>query len=211
MMKKFVLLALLACVCVLPMHAATIVSNALTTNSTANPTVDLTTLGSVNPSWFNISGADWISIANTGNPGSPTFVVEPNGTAVTFTDTFSLLSLPTTATLSVLADDTTSVVVDGITVWNATSGPFPTCSTPIIGCLSTSEGIFNVVSDLHTGSNTIAFQTIQGNLSSYGLDFALVTATATATPEPGALLMLGSGLIGLIGLGGLRRRSMIGF
>ena len=210
-MKKFVLLALLACVCVLPMHAATIVSNALTTNSTANPTVDLTTLGSVNPSWFNISGADWISIANTGNPGSPTFVVEPNGTAVTFTDTFSLLSLPTTATLSVLADDTTSVVVDGITVWNATSGPFPTCSTPIIGCLSTSEGIFNVVSDLHTGSNTIAFQTIQGNLSSYGLDFALVTATATATPEPGALLMLGSGLIGLIGLGGLRRRSMIGF
>ena len=211
MMKKFVLLALLACVCVLPMHAATIVSNALTTNSTANPTVDLTTLGSVNPSWFNISGADWISIANTGNPASPTFVVEPNGTAVTFTDTFSLLSLPTTATLSVLADDTTSVVVDGITVWNATSGPFPTCSTPIIGCLSTSEGIFNVVSDLHTGSNTIAFQTIQGNLSSYGVDFALTYVTPTATPEPGALLMLGSGLIGLIGLGGLRRRSMIGF
>jgi hypothetical protein len=58
MMKKFVLLALLACVCVLPMHAATIVSNALTTNSTANPTVDLTTLSSVNPSWFNISGAE---------------------------------------------------------------------------------------------------------------------------------------------------------
>ena len=211
MMKKFVLLALLACVCVLPMHAATIVSNALTTNSTANPTVDLTTLGSVNPSWFNISGADWISIANTGNPTSTGFVVEPNGTAVTFTDTFSLLSLPTTATLSVLADDTTSVVVDGITVWNATSGPFPTCSTPIIGCLSTSEGIFNVVSDLHTGSNTIAFQTIQGNLSSYGVDFALTYVTPTATPEPGALLMLGSGLIGLIGLGGLRRRSMIGF
>src|SRR5271154_1081450 len=137
MMKKFSLLVLFACVCVLPAHADLVaVSNAATTNSTASPTVDLTAIGSVNSAWYSIPGSDWISVANTGNPSSGGFVTEPNGFAVTYTDSFSLTSVPSDATLYVLADDTTSVVVDGITVWNATSGPYPTCSTPVIGCLS---------------------------------------------------------------------------
>jgi PEP-CTERM motif len=207
MVSKLAVLTMFVCVCVHSAHADSVItsSSASTTNNTSAATVDLTATSDQSTIWFNIPGGDWISVANTGNESGSNFVLEPNGFAVTFTDTFILTSLPSNATLDVLADDTASVTVNGVSVWSASSGPFPLCSTAVIGCLNSSEGTFNVLSDLTLGSNTLVFTTYQENGGPFGLDFAL-TEGAAQTPEPGTLIMLGSGLIGVLGLRGLRRR-----
>jgi hypothetical protein len=125
----------------------------------------------------------------------------PNGTNVIFSDTFDLTGTITGATLYVLADDTTSVIVNGTTIFaGALGGSYPTCSSVSIGCLTSTEGIFNIAPYLVDGTNTISFDVYQEAGSSYGLDYA---GTITTTPEPGVLMMLGSGLAGL---GFLKRR-----
>jgi hypothetical protein len=222
MAKKLALLVLAsACVLALPVHADTILSSnaglnngtlsatvavapAGSTPSSTGPTSIVDIAGSPNGAWYTLPGGDWISVANSGS--GP--VVEPNGFATIFTDTFFLSAAPTVASLYVLADDTTSVVVNGTTIWNATAGPFPTCSASEIGCLATTEGVFidgTLLANLVQGTNTISFEAYQGNGSSYGLDFA----GAVATPEPNTLLMTGLGLGALILLGGSRRRFMV--
>ena len=222
MAKKLALLVLAsACMLTLPAHADTILSsNAGLNDGTLSANVAVAPAGSTpstgpasivdiagspNGAWDTLPGGDWISVANSGS--GP--VVEPNGFATIFTDTFFLSAAPTAASLYVLADDTTSVVVNGTTIWNATAGPFPTCSSSEIGCLATTEGIFidgALLANLVQGTNTISFEAYQDNGSSYGLDFA----GAVATPEPNALLMTGLGLGALILLGGSgRRRFMV--
>ncbi len=157
-----------------------------------------------NPAWASaLAGSNWVSFANTGNPSTPGFVVLANGANAVFSQTFNLSGTITSATISVLADDTSSLVVNGTTVYAAAlGGSYPTCSSVKIGCLTTTEGTFNIAPYLVDGSNTISFDVYQENGSSYGLDYA---GQVTTTPEPGVLMMLGSGLFGL---GLLKRRKI---
>jgi hypothetical protein len=148
----------------------------------------------VNSAWSNLTGADWISVANTGNPSSFGFVTEPNGFNATFTDTFTVPAGVTTATLYVLADDTTSVYLNGTLVAAAAGAagePYTTCSKVPIGCLTSTEGVFDLTG--LTASDTLEFDPTQMNGSSYGLDFVVV-----ATPEPGTLALLASGLLAMV-------------
>jgi hypothetical protein len=196
-MKKLMTLALaiVASGCFLSANAdSTSVdsSASTTTNNSGSATQNITS----NPAWAApLPGSNWISNANTGNPSTPGFTVVPNGTSVTFTQTFDLSGTITSATLSVLADDTTSVVVNGTTIFAANlGGSYPTCSSVTIGCLVTTEGTFNIAPYLVDGVNTISFDVYQEAGSSYGLDYA---GTITTTPEPGVLMLLSSGLVGL--------------
>lgn len=174
-----------------------------TTNNSGNATQNI----SSNPAWAApIAGSNWVSFANTGNPSNPGFVVLPNGTNVLFSETFDLSGTITGATLYVLADDTTSIIVNGTTIFaGALGGSYPTCSSVSIGCLTSTEGVFNIAPYLVDGTNTISFDVYQEAGSSYGLDYA---GTITTAPEPGVLMMLGSGLAGLGFL--KRRRKSIG-
>jgi hypothetical protein len=141
----------------------------------------------------------------TNNSGSATQNITslPNGTNAIFSQTFDLSGTITAATVSVLADDTTSVVVNGVTVDAAAlGGSYPTCSSVQIGCLTNTEGTLNIAPYLVDGSNTISFDVYQENGSSYGLDYA---GSVTTTPEPGLLVMLSSGLLGL---GFMQRRKL---
>jgi hypothetical protein len=175
-------------------------SAANTSNNSGFATQNITS----NPAWASaLAGSNWVSFANTGNPSTPGFVVLANGANAVFSQTFNLSGTITSATISVLADDTSSLVVNGTTVYAAAlGGSYPTCSSVKIGCLTTTEGTFNIAPYLVDGSNTISFDVYQENGSSYGLDYA---GKVTTTPEPGVLVMLGSGLFGL---GLLKRRKI---
>jgi len=170
-------------------------SSTATTNSSGSATQVI----SPNPAWAApLAGSSWISFTNTGNPSSAGFTVLPNGTAVTFSQTFNLSGTITGATLDVLADDTASVWLNGVELASGNlGGSYPTCSSLPIGCLTSTMGVFNFAElqpYLQDGTNTLSFVVYQEAGSSYGLDYA---GTVTSTPEPGSLMMLGMGLMGI--------------
>jgi PEP-CTERM motif len=197
--KKFSLVILLigASGCVLNARADStlVASSTATTNSSGSATQEI----SGNPAWAApLAGSSWISFANTGDPSAPGFTVLPNGTAVTFSETFNLYGTITGANLNVLADDTASVWLNGVELASGNlGGSYPTCSSLPIGCLTSTMGSFDFAQlqpYLQDGTNTLSFVVYQEAGSSYGLDYA---GTVT-TPEPGSLPMLGAGLIGIV-------------
>ena len=174
-----------------------------TNNSIAEGIADAGTTVNIdtNPAWFGpLRNSSWVSFTDTGNPSDPSFYTVPNGTFVTFAQTFTLTGgTITSASLDVLADDTTSIVVNGVQIFAADLiGPYPTCSITTVGCLSTTEGVFDTAQLAPylnaDGSNTIDFTAYQENGSSYGLDYS---GTITTTPEPGTFVLIGAGLLAL--------------
>lgn len=204
-MNKTILI-IAACALVIGAQAGTVIldsSAAGTTNNSGHPTLDI----DPNPAWATaLPGSFWISDGNTGDPGDPGYTVVPNGTTVLFSESFFLNAPATGGTLSVMADDTTSVIVDGTTIFAADTSPaggFPTCSAQPIGCLTSTREDFTFADlspYLKSGNNTIQFDVYQENKESFGLDYAGSISTGQV-PEPGSLLLLGGGLL-LIGLAG---------
>ena len=183
-------------------------SAATTTNNSGRATENLT--GTLHPdsNWgLALTGSDWISYGSTGDHSDPGYFSPANGTLVTFTTTFVLTGAIIAATLKVMADDSTSVVLNGHTLETANNARGSTCSNTSIGCLTSTEGIFTFSSlspYLVDGSNTLSFGVLQVNGSSFGLDFAGSVTERTATPEPAPLALIGGGLVVLAA--SLRRR-----
>jgi hypothetical protein len=163
-------------------------------NSMSVPTIQV----APNPFWAPAEpGSSWVSFTQSGNPASPGFVVVANNTVVTFRESFVLAPAGGnyTGNLIVFADDSTSVIVDGVlrmaeasTVGNT----YAICSDFGIGCRVETRGVIPL--SLAPGPHTFEFAVAQRNLSSFGLDYA---ANLIAVPEPGTTLLLSTGLIGL--------------
>src|SRR5258708_7933414 len=99
-------------------HAATVTFSSVgtatdpnQTNSTGMNTIPI----AKNPAWTDpLAGSQWVSYRITGDPVTPGYFEVPNGTTVTFTQTFFLTGTPLMGSVGVLADDSTSVILNGI-------------------------------------------------------------------------------------------------
>jgi hypothetical protein len=208
-LKTFIHLSLLAAAFAAASQATTIQlasSAANTTNNSGNPTVNIIK----NPAWADpLAGSSWVSTGSTGDPSAPGYVVFPNGTNILFSQTFLLDGIIDSASLSVMADDTAAVFVNGTKIFAESTGPSNiSCAATPIGCLVSTTKTFSTADlkpYLATGAvNTISFQVFQVDKSSFGLDYAgqIVTHSGinpqTPTPEPGTLGLLGVALGGLV-------------
>ena len=173
------------------------------TNSTGLPTL----LIDPNPSWdlTPLDGFGWVSYGLTGNSSDAGFFSPANGTHVTFSDSFTIASLPagTKVYLTFEADDTGSATINGVLAISAATmagNTYTTCSDfqPTCGTKDTVD----ITSLVNVGLNTASFNIEQDNKGSFGTRYD-ITASA-ATPEPATIGIVG---LALFGLGLVRRKA----
>ena len=165
--------------------AATLTSTPATTcyiNGASCATVAITP----HPSWAPaIGGTEWISIAQT---GWPLLTWLPNGTVVSFSEVFSLASMPSVATVTFAADDSASLWLNGSLVVAEASmdgNGYSTCSDFAPTCRQYTT--VDVLPWLLAGSNVIRFDVAQRGGWSYGLNYSVGLMwldEPLATPEP---------------------------
>jgi hypothetical protein len=162
-----------------------------------------------NPGWSNALGSSsWISFANTGNPGSSNYSQVANGTVVSFYDHFFMPGTATSGWVEVMADDSTSVILNGVTLVSEASTSnnyYLTCSDLGIGC----RGGYRVdlpADLLKTGDNVLEFRVAQRAGSSFGLDYyGEIVDPVAAVPEPASFPLFVTGLTAIVGA--LRRKT----
>lgn len=146
------------------------------------------------PSWAQpLEGTQWISIAQTGWPLATWL---PNGTVVSFSEAFSLASMPSSATVTYAADDSASLYVNGVLVLAEAStagNGYTVCSDVAPTCTSHTQ--VNILPWLHLDSNEIRFDVAQRGGWSYGLNYAVGLAwmdepPVVPTPEPGTWVVV---------------------
>ncbi len=148
-----------------------------------------------NPGWANpFFGSQWVSFGDTGAHDANFFTV-PDGTLVDFTDVFNVSGAPIAGFITVMADDTTSVWLNGVELLKPAStqgNTFRTCSDFSVGCLTSTAVTVELVHALRPGSNTLTFGVQQIAGDSFGLDYA--GAVTSSNPEPATVGLMGLGL-----------------
>jgi hypothetical protein len=168
--------------------------------TTPTAAVNLTT--GLSPWVGPIGTSTWVGpVANT-SPGGG--VVVPNG-VYTYQSTFTATA-SSFGSIDVLADDTTSVFLNGfLLVPAAPPVEAAHCTVGVPNCVSIATYLLPT-GDFLNGLNTLTFGVNQDFLSATGLDFE-ATINAPATPEPSSLIMLGTGLMSGAGMLFRRRRT----
>lgn len=152
--------------------------------------------------------SSWVSYGQTG-PTTPEALqpgghFAPNGD-YWFTTTFTLDADATSFVFNLLADDTTTVYLDGVGSGNllrmAAGGGNVICQNDLPNCLNvdtvTEADIPGALALLTAGSHTLMFDVKQTRGVDMGIDFTATVSAAPRVPEPGTLVLLGTGFMGL--------------
>ncbi len=176
------------------------------TASTVNNGVDTTYNVSPGTTWHPaIGNSSYVSYNPNTAPGGS--VVAPNGDYVyrSYFDLSAMQAASSTGTMTVLADDTVAITLNGNLIL-AAAGPmgpadaYSHCAETGPNCLTPTT--FNFAG-LVAGQNVLTFDVKQVNLVNEGLDYS-GAISAVAVPEPASIALLGSGLLSIAGF--YRRR-----
>ncbi|MGA3202134.1 MAG: hypothetical protein ABSF12_06530 [Bryobacteraceae bacterium] len=166
-----------------------------TTNNSGHATVDM-------PWALALPGSLWISNDPEGEDRGPEFFSPVDETDITFVTMFTLSGAITGGGLTVLADDITSVILNGHKLPRADLTLGFACAKGPLWCLPPTAEVFTfaeLAPYLVDGSNTLSFGVMQFTGSFFGLDFAGVVDTAALdpppTPEPSTLASISGGLL----------------
>lgn len=194
-MKNLFRVCLLVCLLALSMSAAT-VTFASGDGSATSSTGSIYTI-TPHPLWGTISGALWVSAYD--NTGYGEGVILPNtndinSPTMSFTQQFILPGTVNTGSLTIGADDTAAVWLNGQLLRPANWVQDSVCAAGPIACEQGEILTLSLTGFLQQGSNTLRMDIFQhgGDVSG-----AIWSGTATSVPEPGTYAMIGLGLLSL--------------
>jgi hypothetical protein len=172
------------------------------TNGTAN-TFALQTNGI----WGTIanSNASWVGISASASPFSGG--TSPALGYYQFSTTFNAAGGLYAGNLSILADDTAEIFLNGVLIRGFTSlGSDARCADTGISCINATDIPLSAIT-LNNGANTLTFVVEQAGVIANGDPSGITfqAAIRSITPEPNSFLLFGTGLLGAAGLY-LRRR-----
>jgi PEP-CTERM motif len=150
------------------------------------------------------SNAGWVGISATANSLGST---APAPGYYQFSTTFNAAGGAYTGNLSILADDTAEIFLNGVLIRGFTSlGSDSYCADTGIGCTTATVIPLSAIT-LNNGTNTLTFVVEQAGIIATGDPSGITfqSALRSIAPEPNSLLLLATGLLGAAGLH-LRRR-----